>query len=636
MEENTFKPYIPADKVVPEFTLFAVVMGIVMSVVFGAANAYLALRVGMTVSASIPAAVISMGVIRFLFRRNSLLENNLVQTIASAGESVAAGIVFTVPAVYIWAAEGVCETPSTLDIFIITLCSGVLGVVMMIPLRNALIVQEHGKLAYPEGTACAQVLLAGEEGGSKASTVFAGLGIASVYKLLTDGFKLFPSEVDHSFRSLPGSGFGVDALPSMLGVGYICGGRVSAYLFAGGVLSWFVLMPLFVLLGGDTVIFPATVSVAELWAEGGTWSIWSSFIRYIGAGALAAGGVISIIKSLPMILRTFTAAFRGKKGKTSHSTLRTEQDLPLWLLPLVMAAALLLLRLWPGISMSVGGLVLVVVMGFFFTVVAARLVGLVGSSNNPVSGMTIASLLAASFFLLATGVTGSKGMVSAILIGTVVCVVVSISSDTAQDLQTGFLLGATPRAQQVGELIGVVASAAAIGAVLNLLNTAGGFGSTELGAPQAMMMKMIVEGVMGGNMPWTLVFIGVFLAVVLELLGLPILPVAIGVYLPVHMTTGIMLGGLVREAVERLPLGKTDDREEAIQSGVLYSSGLIAGEGLVGIVLAILTVLGINIDLSGVFSLGDIGTIVLFGLLALSLILIARRGAAVKKDKENT
>lgn len=321
------------------------------------------------------------------------------------------------------------------------------------------------------------------------------------------------------------------------------------------------------------------------------------------------------------------------KGKASRSTLRTEQDLPFWVMLLVIAAALLLLRLWPSISMKAGGLVLLVVMGFFFTVVASRLVGLIGSSNNPTSGMTIAVLLAASFFLLVTGVTGSKGMVSAILIGAVACVVISISGDTSQDLKTGFLLGATPRVQQIGELIGVAASAAAIGAVLNLLNTAWGFGTSELGAPQAMKMKMIVEGVMGGNMPWTLVFIGVFLAVVLELLGLPILPVAIGMYLPVHMSAGIMLGGLVREAMERLPLGKTDDREEGIQSGVLYSSGLIAGEGLVGIVLAVLTVLGINIDLSGVFSLGDIGTIVLFALLALSLLLIARRGAA--KNKEN-
>lgn len=630
MEEKNFKPYIPADRVVPEFTPFAVVMGIVMSIVFGAANAYLALRVGMTVSASIPAAVISMGVIRFLFRRNSLLENNMVQTIASAGETVAGGIVFTIPALYIWAAEGVCEAPSVLDIFVITLCGGAIGIMLMIPLRSALIVQEHGKLSYPEGTACAQVLLAGEEGGSKASTVFAGLGIASVYKLLTDGFKLFPSEVDYSIHRLPGAGFGMDALPSMLGVGYICGGRISAQMFAGGILSWFVLMPLFVLLGGDTVIFPATVSVAELWVEGGTWEIWSNFIRYIGAGALAAGGILSVIKSLPMILRTFAATFQNRGGAV-HSTLRTQRDLPMWLLPVVILAAALLLWLWPGVSLSVGALVLIVVLGFFFTVVSARLVGLIGSSNNPVSGMTIAALLVATFFLLATGVTGSKGMVTAILIGAVVCIIVSVSSDTSQDLKTGFLLGATPAKQQIGELIGVAASAAAIGAVLNLLSTAWGFGTGELGAPQAMMMKMIVEGVMGGNMPWSLVFIGVFLAVVLELLGLPVLPVAIGVYLPVHMTSGIMLGGLVREIIERIPLGKKADREEGIQSGILYSSGLIAGEGLVGIVLAVLTVAGINIDLSGVFSLGDIGTVVLYALLSISLIFVARFGAAAKQ-----
>ncbi len=326
MGEKKFQPYIPADKVVPEFTVFSVILGALLAIVFGGANAYLGLRVGMTVSASIPAAVISMGVIRFIFKRDSILENNMVQTIGSAGESLAAGAIFTMPALFMWAADGLCDMPSLIDIGLIAACGGALGILMMIPLRNALIVKEHGNLGYPEGTACAEVLMAGEEGGSKSSTVFGGLGIAALYKLVTDGFKLFPSEVDYTITAYKGSGIGVDVLPALAGVGYICGPRISSYMFAGSTIAWFVLMPLIALFGSDLVIYPATATVAELWAEGGTWSLWGSFIRYIGAGALAAGGIISLVKSLPMIVRTFADAFKDY-GKGSNGTLRTEQDI---------------------------------------------------------------------------------------------------------------------------------------------------------------------------------------------------------------------------------------------------------------------------------------------------------------------
>ena len=309
MEQNKFQPFVPADKVLPEFTLFSVILGAILAVVFGGANAYLGLRIGMTISASIPAAVLSMGVIRFIFKRDSILENNMAQTIGSAGESLAAGAIFTIPALFMWANEGLCDLPSALDISLIALCGGILGVMMMVPLRSALIVKEHGTLAYPEGKACAEVLMTGEEGGNKASTVFAGLGIAAVYKFIADGLKLFPSEVDYSISAYPGSGIGVDVLPALGGVGYICGPRVSSYMFSGGFLTWFVLMPIMVLFGSDLVIFPAEVSVAELWATGGTWGIWDAFIRYIGAGALVAGGIISLFKSLPTIVSTFASAF---------------------------------------------------------------------------------------------------------------------------------------------------------------------------------------------------------------------------------------------------------------------------------------------------------------------------------------
>ena len=632
MEDKKFQPFIPAEKVVPEFTLFSVILGAILAVVFGGANAYLGLRVGMTISASIPAAVLSMGVVRFLFKRDSILENNMAQTIGSAGESLAAGAIFTMPALFMWADEGVCDVPSIIDIALIALCGGVLGVMMMIPLRSALIVKEHGTLGYPEGRACAEVLMAGEQGGSRASTVFSGLGIAAVYKFIADGLKLFPSEVDYSIDAYKGSGIGVDVLPALAGVGYICGPRISSYMFAGSFMTWFVLMPLIVLFGSDLVIYPADVSVAELWATGGTWGIWDSFIRYIGAGALVAGGFISLIKSLPTIVTAFSAAFKSY-GKSSTGTLRTEQEIPLKVILAVCAAVVVFIWLYPGIPVNFLGAVVILIFGFFFATVAARMVGSIGSSNTPVSGMAIATVLIATILLKATGTTGATGMVGAIAIGSVICVIVAISADTSQDLKTGFLLGATPRKQQYGELIGVAVSSIAIGAILMLLHNAWGFGSEELGAPQASMMKMVIEGVMDGNLPWSLVFIGVFIALLMELLGLPVLPIAIGIYLPIHLNAGIMLGGVVRWLVEKRKYKDEKAQNNAVQSGVLYASGMIAGEGLVGILLAVLAVLGINVDLSGSISLGNIGALVAFAALLASLVAFAAKGAKDDSSK---
>ena len=638
MENKKFQPFVPADKVVPELTGFSVVLGILLAVVFGGANAYLGLRVGMTVSASIPAAVISMGVIRKVLKRDSILENNAVQTIGSAGESLAAGAIFTMPALFMWAAEGLCDMPSLIDIGLIALVGGVLGVLMMIPLRSALIVKEHGVLGYPEGQACAEVLMAGEEGGGKSSTVFSGLGIAAAYKFITDGVKLFPSEVDWTIPAYKGSGVGVDVLPALAGVGYICGARVSSYMFAGSTLAWFVLMPMIALFGSDLVIYPAVQTVAEVWASEGTWGLWDNFIRYIGAGALAAGGIISLIKSLPMIVTTFASAFKDY-GKGSAGTLRTEQDISIKAVVVACLAITVFMWLFPGIPVNFVGALTVLVFGFFFATVSSRMVGMIGSSNNPVSGMSIATLLIATFTLKATGSTGAEGMVGAIAIGSVICIIAAISGDTSQDLKTGFLLGATPRKQQYGELIGVAVSAVAIGAILYLLNAAWGFGGEELGAPQAMMMKMVIEGVMGGNLPWALVFTGVFIAVFVEILGLPVLPVAIGIYLPFHLNAGIMAGGLVRWFVEKRKYKSEKAKSEAIQSGILYTSGMIAGEGIVGILLAVLAVitvgdksLGDIINISGSFSLGNIGGLVAFGLLLVSIVLYTNKGAKNAND----
>ncbi len=629
MSDNNFKPYIPAEKSLPEFTATSVILGILLAVLFGGANAYLGLRVGMTVSASIPAAVISMGVIRVILKKDSVLENNMVQTIGSAGESVAAGAIFTMPALFLWASEWGTSAPSLVEIAIIAAIGGSLGVLFMVPLRKALIVQEHGVLPYPEGQACAEVLLAGEEGGEKAGIVFKGLGLAAAYKFVTDGLKLFPSEVHYEIPAYKGSGVGIDVLPALLGVGYICGTKISSYLFAGGVLGWFVLMPLIVLFGQNVTLFPASVSVAELYAADGSFAIWSNYIKYIGAGAVAAGGVISLIKSLPLIVRTFRDAMKGYGKGNAGSDLRTDKDLPMKAIILGVVALALLIWLIPIVPVNLFSAILIVIFGFFFATVSSRMVGLIGSSNNPVSGMTIATLLVTAMILKATGQVGQAGMTAAIAIGSVICITAAIAGDTSQDLKTGYIVGATPWRQQIGELIGVVASAVAIGAILYLLNAAWGYGSTELPAPQATLMKMIVEGVMGGNLPWTLVFAGAFIGIVVEVLGIPVLPFAVGLYLPIHLSTPMMIGGLVRLFLEKKKGMDEKAKKDMIDNGVLYCSGLIAGEGLVGILLAVFAIIpmanGSLGDAMGDTILsrtplnGNIGGLIFFALLTATL-----------------
>lgn len=620
--QKEFKPYVPAEKITPEITVTSIVIGIILAVVFGAANAYLGLRVGMTVSASIPAAVISMGVIRVVMRKNSILESNIVQTTGSAGESLAAGSIFTLPALFLWAAEGKMDKPDILSITLIALIGGLLGVFFMVPLRNALIVKEHGILPYPEGTACAQVLLAGEEGGANASTVFAGMGFAAIFKFIIDGLKVVSSEINLSVKGFAGQ-IGTQIYPAVMSVGYICGARISSYMFAGGILSWLVIIPLIVLFGTDLVLYPGTAPIGEMFAQGGASAIWSSYIRYIGAGALAAGGIISLIKSLPLILTTFTGAMKSMANSSASGNLRTDKDINIKIV--ISAIILLTLLVWlvPAIPVTLIGAIIVVVFGFFFAAVSSRMVGLVGSSNNPVSGMAIATLLVTTLILKFTGNSGISGMASAISIGSIICIVSAIAGDTSQDLKTGFLLGATPKKQQYAEITGVVAAALAIGGTLYLLDSAWGFGSQELGAPQATLMKLIIEGVMEGNLPWALVFIGVFVAVIAEITGIPVLPFAIGVYLPVQLNACIMVGGLIRLMLEKNKK-KENVKSDIIGDGVLFCSGMIAGEGLVGILLAVFAVLGIGqtIDLCAYVSapVANIGAVVLFALIICSLL----------------
>ena len=631
-KNESFKPYISADKVLPEFTVTSILMGIILAVVFGAANAYLGLKVGMTVSASIPAAVISLGVIRVIMKKNSILESNMVQTIGSAGESLAAGAIFTMPALFLWAEEGKIAMPGYLEITLIALFGGILGVLFMIPLRKALIVEEHGTLPYPEGMACAEVLLAGEEGGSNASTVFAGMGLGAAFKFIVDGLKIVPSDITTpNIKGYAGQ-IGVEIYPALIGVGYICGPSISSYMFAGGIIAWLVLIPAVVFFGGSVDFATlgntglAGQTIAEVYEANGASAIWSNVIKYVGAGAIATGGVISLLKSLPLIIKTFAGAMKSLKNTSGGTNVRTDRDLKMPVVLGIILIVIILIWLVPSVPVSLLGALLIAIFGFFFATVSSRMVGLIGSSNNPVSGMAIATLLISTFVLKATGNTGMAGMTGAIAIGSIICVIAAIAGDTSQDLKTGFIVGATPAKQQVGELIGVVASGFAIAGVMSLLNKAWGFGSAEIPAPQATLMKMIVEGIMDAKLPWVLVFMGVFLALALEVLRVPVMPFAIGLYLPIYLSCGIMVGGVVRLFLDKKKEAEAK-KKEMISNGTLYCAGMIAGEGLVGILMAVLAIIkvgdnSIGAIIGSLFNLsGAAGNIV--GLIVLALMILS-------------
>lgn len=618
---NEFKPFIPDEKVTHEFSPLAVISGIIIVVIFGGANAYLGLRVGMTVSASIPAAVISMGILRYIFKRSSVLENNMVQTIASAGESIAAGAIFTIPALFMWAEEGAADMPSVFEIGLIAFSGGVLGVMFMVPLRNALIVKEHYTLPYPEGSACAEVLLAGEEA-DRSKSVFIGILISAVYKFLCDGMGIFKSRIEYISKTYKGA-VGADILPALVGVGYICGIKISAYLFGGGILAWLVLIPVIGIFGGGQTLFPGEIPINEMDA----WEIWRSYIRYIGSGAVAAGGIISLVKSLPLIAAVFKDTVSGINVRGKKESRRIYTDLPIKTVGIVILLMAVIIQF---ITKSILITLTVLILGFFFCTVSSKMVGLVGSSNNPVSGMTIAAILIAGVIISLTGASGGKAMSQVIIIGSIVCIAASLAGDTSQDLKTGYILGATPKKQQIGEVIGVAVSAAAIGGILYLLNKAWGYGSDELPAPQAALMKMITEGTLGGNLPWNMVLVGVFIAVLSEIMGISTLPFAIGLYLPIHLSTPIMAGSVIR-----LILDKNKEKFDS-QKGTLYCSGFIAGEGIMGIVLAVLAVvpfgegtLAERLNLN--FNLGNILSLVIFAALLASIIYASKREGKIKK-----
>ncbi|MEW6751429.1 MAG: oligopeptide transporter, OPT family [Candidatus Latescibacterota bacterium] len=583
---DQYRPYIGPEQSIPELTLKAIVLGAILGVVFGAANAYLGLRVGMTVSASIPAAVMSIAVFRAL-RRGTILETNIVQTIGSSGESLAAGVIFTLPALYIWGLDIEWHVLTTVAVL-----GGLLGVLFMIPLRRFLMSREHGRLPFPEGTATAEVQVAGEAGGSRARLVFGGLGIGGLTQVLVNASAiglwqrepeahLFGQGARPGLRKVVLSG---DLSPELLGVGFIIGPRIAGIMLAGGLTAWFGLIPLIDLFssGLTAPLFPETHDLVADMAAG---RIWTRYVRYIGAGAVAAGGIVTLVRALPLIWESLSVGLRQVGRAGGGRQLRTDADLSL---KGVLAAALgvaVVLWLLPFIEVSFLGALLMVVFAFFFVTVSARIVGLIGTSSNPVSGMTIAALLLTCVIFVALGQAGTGARVGALLVGAVVCLAAAMAGDASQDLKCGFLLGATPWQQQIAEFVGLPLAALSMAFVLKLLHTSYGIGSAELAAPQATLMATVIDGVLSQSLPWGLVFVGASIAVVVELLGVPSLPFAVGLYLPLALSTPIYAGGVVRWLVEwRYRQRGVQEKREA---GVLYSSGLIAGAAIVGVLIAV-------------------------------------------------
>ena len=590
-----------------EFSLRATILGMIFGFFFAVANGYLALKIGTTVSASIPAAIMSMGVLKLLFRNSTILENNLVQTIATVGEGLAAGVIFTIPALILLG-----DTPSIGRIFILSSLGGILGILFMIPMRRYIIVQEHGKLPFPEGAACAEILKAGEKKGSSASLASWGLLAAAIYKICSNGIFLWKEQVAYHFAIFKRAEFSLDATPALLGVGYIIGPRIAGIMFAGGALAWWVIIPLIIEFGlGATAIYPSTMAIENMSPD----DIWGDYVRYIGVGCLATGGLFSLIKIAPLLYKTIHVSvkelFSGFKEKRHLP--RTDQDISLGWLLIGSVVIILFLWLFPTLPMNLLTVVLLVILSFFFVAVTSITVGLVGSTSNPVSGMTITTLLLTCLIFVLLGWTERLYLISAMTMGCVACTAICLAGTTAQDLKAGFLLGATPRSQQLAEIIGVIIPSLALGYTIYILNEAYGIGSSVLPAPQATLMSMIVKGVITGGLPYTLVGVGVILGIIMIVLQIPVLPFALGLYLPLSLTTATMVGALVRAFVNR---GKSNGSVQ--ERGTLLAAGLIGGDACIGIAIALLALWGvIPVDAPGI--LPEWCSLFAYGLLAFGL-----------------
>ncbi len=603
-EGDSYDPFVDAGESLAEFTLKSVGLGILFGIVFGAANAYLGLRAGLTISTSIPVAVMTVAVFRALSRvgvKGTILETNISQTTGSASSSLASGVIFTLPALFMWGMP-----PELLQMTLLAMSGGLLGILFMIPLRRFLIEREHGKLPYPEGTACAEVLVANEIGGGRARFVFYGLAGGALFKFLTSWIRVIPGDIHVNIPFLKKGQLGMDLSAALFGVGYILGPRIAAVMVGGGLLSWLIIIPAIAYWGEARTVpfFPETVNLIRDMEPG---QIWTRYVRYIGAGAVATAGIITLIRSIPVMISSFrigAAQLSERVGESASESrpdaaatpTRTANDLPLKVVGIGMVAIAAVLILVPQVFGSVGGIGVravaafcVILFAFFFVTVASRIVGLVGVTSNPTSGMTIAALLGTASIFLFFGWTDAFGKAAALTVGCVVAIAASISGDTSQDLKTGFLLGATPRKQQTAELIGVITSAVFVCLTVLALGKGFGFGSTELPAPQATLMKLVIDGVLDQNLPWALVAIGAGIAIACEIARIPSLPFAVGVYLPVSTMTPIFVGGLIRLWMERTA---KDDATAANrrERGVLLGSGFVGGEGLLGVGIALVAV----------------------------------------------
>jgi len=604
--EKKFKPYVPDEQVVPEFTLKAIILGAFFGILFGAATVYLALRAGVTVSASIPIAVLAIAVFKRI-GKSTILENNIVQTIGSAGESVAAGVVFTIPALIFLTSGDKFFT--YFNIFTLALVGGILGVLFMVPLRRSLIVKEHETLPYPEGTACAEVLVAGERGGSLASKVFAGLGVAFAYKSLMSILGLWKdvptARASHS-SSFPNASVSAEITPEYLGVGYIIGPRIAGVLVAGGVLSYLVLIPLITMIGDalPAVLKPGAGLIRDMSPD----QIRNGYVKYIGAGAVAAGGLITLIRTLPTIISAFRESFKSLRDmKAGVAPARTEREIPITYVIIGSLALVFIVALLPQLpgDTIIGKLfmgVLVVAFGFFFVTVSSRIVGIIGTTSNPISGMTIATVMATCLIFVSLGWNSDGYQALALAVGGIVCIAAANAGATSQDLKTGYIVGATPLYQQIGLIIGVVVSTLVIGLTLQALDhsmqfqgVAHAIGSEKMPAPQANLMATIIKGLLARDLPWGLVFVGMFISVVVELCGIRSLSFAVGAYLPLSTTAPIFVGGMVKALVDKMSGARAAGHEESeVSSGMLYSTGLVAGGSLTGVLIALLSGVGIT------------------------------------------
>lgn len=581
-------PFIPTTEIIPEATGYSIIMGIVFAMIFAAANTYLGLKVGLTISAGIPGAILATGLLKSIFRRNSILEANYVASLAAVGESIAGGIIFVLPAIIL-----IGFNLSLTTVALVTVIGGIMGVYFITPVRKYLIVQEHGNLIYPESMAQAEVLVNANQGGQGFKSVLKGLGVGLGYKVLSGGLGLWNETASYTIVAYQGTMIGMDTLASLLGVGFIVGTGTSILMFAGSVVAWLGLIPLIKFFGvlAPTPIFPSTMLIAEMSAT----EIWSNYIKYIGAGAVAMGGFISLARSLPTIITSFREAMGGfGKGEKSYD--RTNEEAPIiW----VLAAAIfgfLLTWLVPSIGAGPIGAILAVFFSFFFSVVSARMVGVIGASNNPVSGMTIATLLVIASVYKAMGATGTEGMRTVLLAAGIVCVAIAVGGGVAQSLKATYILGGSPKKIQHGMFISLAIASFIAGATVLLLHNAYGIGSEQVTAPQATLMRLIAEGIMTGQLPWTLVIIGAVIALFCAFASLPILPVALGIYLPISLNSAIFFGGIIRKLVEVRFKKDESSLDLAVERGTLIASGLVAGDALTGIIIGIFAALNIKTD----------------------------------------